>query len=92
MDIEDAFIHRCDLERLHELLDELLDEDWESLMTCFVYENDYIKRLRQKYGMTGSAVRWKKEQLLKVLKKRFLISSDKACSTSVSKQVATCAK
>ena len=47
------------------------DEDREFLMTCFAYENDYIKRLSQKYGMTGSAVRWKKEQLLKKLKKRF---------------------
>ena len=32
---------RCDLERLHELLDELSDEDREFLMTCFAYENDY---------------------------------------------------
>ncbi len=33
--------------------------------------NDYDEKKRRKYGMTGSAVRWKKEQLLKKLKKRF---------------------
>ena len=71
-----AFIHRCDLERMRELLDELSDEDREFLMTCFAYENDYIKRLSQKYGMTGSAVLWKKEQILKKLKKAMFSSEN----------------
>ena len=41
---------------MRELLDELSEEDRKFLMTCFAYENDYIKRFSQKYGMTGSAV------------------------------------
>lgn len=71
VDIEEDFIHQCDLERLRELLDELSDEDREFLMDCFDYENDYIKRISKKYDMTGAAVRWKKERLLKTLRKRF---------------------
>ncbi|MDO4650868.1 MAG: hypothetical protein Q4B26_19705 [Eubacteriales bacterium] len=71
VDIEEDFIHRCDLERLQEVLSLLSDEDREFLLDCFNYEADYIKRLSTKYGITGSAVRWKKEKLLKVLREKF---------------------
>lgn len=71
VDIEEDFIHRCDLERLQEVLSLLSDEDREFLLDCFNYEADYIKRLSTKYGITGSAVRWKKEKLLRVLREKF---------------------
>ena len=50
---------------------ELSEEDREFLMDCFNYEADYIKRLSKKYEMTGSAVRCKKEKLLKTLREKF---------------------
>ena len=71
VDIEEDFIHRCDLCQLQKLLQELSEEDREFLMDCFSYEDNYIKRLSKKYEMTGSAVRWKKEKLLKTLREKF---------------------
>ena len=69
--IEEDFLHRCDLEHLQEVLSQLSDEDREFLMDCFIYEADYIKRLSAKYGITGRAVRWKKEKLLNALREKF---------------------
>lgn len=69
--IEEDFLHRCDLERLQEVLSQLSEEDREFLMDCFIYEADYIKRLSAKYGITGRAVRWKKEKLLNALREKF---------------------
>lgn len=71
VDIEEDFIHRCDLCQLQKLLQELSEEDRAFLMDCFSYEGDYIKRLSKKYEMTGSAVRWKKEKLLKTIREKF---------------------
>ena len=71
VDIEEDFIHRCDLCQLQKLLQELSKEDREFLMDFFNYEADYIKRLSKKYEMTGSAVRCKKEKLLKTLREKF---------------------
>ena len=69
--IEEDFLHRCDLEHLQEVLSQLSDEDREFLMDCFIYEADYVKRLSAKYGITGRAVRWKKEKLLNALREKF---------------------
>ncbi len=69
--IEEDFLHRCDLERLQEVLSQLSEEDREFLMDCFIYEADYVKRLSAKYGITGRAVRWKKEKLLNALREKF---------------------
>ena len=69
--IEEDFLHRCDLEHLQEVLSQLSEEDREFLMDCFIYEADYIKRLSAKYGITGRAVRWKKEKLLNALREKF---------------------
>ena len=35
--IEEDFLHRCDLERLQEVLSQLSEEDREFLMDCFIY-------------------------------------------------------
>ena len=69
--IEEDFLHRCDLEHLQEVLSQLSDEDREFLMDCFIYEADYVKRLSAKYGITGRAVRWKKEKLINALREKF---------------------
>ena len=69
--IEEDFLHRCDLEHLQEVLSQLSEEDREFLMDCFIYEADYVKRLIEKYGITGRAVRWKKEKLLNALREKF---------------------
>ena len=69
--IEEDFLHRCDLEHLQEVLSQLSDEDREFLMDCFIYEADYVKRLSAKYGITGRAVRWKNEKLLNALREKF---------------------
>ena len=69
--IEEDFLHRCDLERLQEVLSQLSEEDREFLMDCFIYEADYVKRLSAKYGITGRAVRWKKEKLINALREKF---------------------
>ncbi len=69
--IEEDFLHRCDLEHLQEVLSQLSEEDREFLMDCFIYEADYVKRLSAKYGITGRAVRWKKEKLLNALREKF---------------------
>ena len=69
--IEEDFLHRCDLEHLQEVLSKLSDEDREFLMDCFIYEADYVKRLSAKYGITGRAVRWKKEKLINALREKF---------------------
>ena len=69
--IEEDFLHRCDLERLQQVLSQLSEEDREFLMDCFIYEADYVKRLSAKYGITGRAVRWKKEKLLNALREKF---------------------
>lgn len=71
VDIEEDFIHRCDLEHLQEILSQLSEEDREFLMDCFIYEADYVKRLSAKFGITGRAVRWKKEKLLNALREKF---------------------
>ena len=68
---EEDFLHRCDLEHLQEVLSQLSDEDREFLMDCFIYEADYVKRLSAKYGITGRAVRWKKEKLINALREKF---------------------
>ena len=69
--IEEDFLHRCDLEHLQEVLSQLSEEDREFLMDCFIYEADYVKRLSAKYGIKGRAVRWKKEKLIKALREKF---------------------
>lgn len=69
--IEEDFLHRCDLEHLQEVLSQLSEEDREFLMDCFIYEADYVKRLSAKYGITGRAVRWKKEKLINALREKF---------------------
>lgn len=71
INIEEDFIHRCDLCRLRELLAELSEEDREFLMDCFNHEKDYIVRLMEKHHMTKSAVRWKRDSLVKLLRTKF---------------------
>ena len=69
--LQEDFLDRCDLEHLQEVLSQLSDEDREFLMDCFIYEADYVKRLSAKYGITGRAVRWKKEKLINALREKF---------------------
>ena len=71
VDIEEDFIHRCDLDRLQDVLAMLSDDDREFIMTCFAYETSYIKRLRERFNLTTEGVRSKKRRILAELQKKF---------------------
>lgn len=71
VDIEEDFIHRCDMERLQDLLAELPEDDRDFIIDCFAYETKYIKILGERYGLSPDAVRWKKKRLLKKLQEKF---------------------
>lgn len=70
IDLEGDMIHRCDLEHLREVLQELPAEDCEFLMDAFSGEG-YIKRLSQKYKMKETAVIWRRKKLVKELREKF---------------------
>lgn len=71
VDIEEDLIHRCDLAKLRELLQELSADDRAFLMECFTYEADYLKRLSRKYGVTEATILWRKKKLVKQLREKF---------------------
>lgn len=71
-DLEESIIHKCDLERLSEVLDLLSDEDRCFILDAFNTEIKTITALAEKYGITRYAAKTRKEKLLALLRENFL--------------------
>lgn len=71
-DLEESFIHKCDLERLSEVLDLLSDEDRCFILDAFNTEFKTITTLAEKYGITWYVAKTRKEKLLALLRENFL--------------------
>lgn len=69
--VEETAIHTWELERLNQLLNELLEEDREFLMACFAEERGSECALARRMGVSRDTVRWRKEKLVKMLKEKF---------------------
>lgn len=70
-DLEEDFIHRCDLGRLDEILQELSDEDRAFILDAFDQEVKTVKALAEKYEMSFYAARYRRDKLLAWLREKF---------------------
>ncbi|MCD8379125.1 MAG: hypothetical protein LUC95_02110 [Lachnospiraceae bacterium] len=71
VDVEDEVLHKMDLERLEELLEELTEEDREFLQIYFEEEAGAEKRVAERLGITRKKVQCWRERLLTNLRNKF---------------------
>lgn len=69
-DLEELIIHKLELDRLNECLDELPVDDREFILSVYA-ERGYARRYAKEHGMSDMAVSRKKTALLKVLREKF---------------------
>ncbi len=71
IDVAEEVLHRMDLDRLREVMQELPEDDQEFLMVYFEEENFGDTRVAKRLGIPRQTVQYRKKKLLKVLRKKF---------------------
>lgn len=69
-DLEELIIHKLELDRLNECLEQLPAEDREFILSVYS-EHGYARRYAKEHGMSDMAVSRKKAALLRTLREKF---------------------
>ena len=67
--VEENFIHRLDLELLHRCLEKIDEADRDFILTYFGYSKKCVHQTALAFGMSVGAVKWKRDVILKRLRK-----------------------
>lgn len=68
INIEEVYIHNWELQRLEELMSELVPTDRDFLYDCFSGERALEKRIFEKYGLQRKQMQYKRKKLLEQLR------------------------
>ncbi len=71
INIEEAYIHNWELQRLGELMAELDPVDKDFLYDCYSGEKDLEKRIFEKYGLQRNQMQYKRKKLVEQLRQGF---------------------
>jgi DNA-directed RNA polymerase sigma subunit (sigma70/sigma32) len=72
INIEDSVIHKMEIEKLQEILEELPADDREFLYACYSAECYTIPELCKLFGLTRGAVQYRQNKLLKLVREKYL--------------------